>query len=216
MAPSSDQGGQPSPSGKSRDDRLRETFEGAERSETLRTEAPMPDSSPTEPGPVQRPDFFVERPQQNAGESKRPGSSSLGSGLKETAQSATDALRQQASELAQDVGHELNKTGEDQKMRGADAIRHVARAIDSAASELESQSPTVARTVHETARQVEGLSDNLSGRSVNDLIQSATELARAQPALFIGGSVIAGFALARFLMSSSSHRSSAGPDSYQS
>ena len=99
---------------------------------------------------------------------------------------------------------------------GANAIRHVARAIDSAASELESQSPTVARTVHQTARQVEGLSDTLSGRSVNELIQSAAELARAQPALFIGGSVIAGFALARFLMSSSSHRSSTGSDSYQS
>jgi hypothetical protein len=216
MAPSSGQGDHAPPSPHFRDTRLRRTFEGAEQSETLKTEAPMPASSPTEPGQVQRPDFFVERRQQSAGDSMRPSSPSLSSGLKETAQSATDALRQQASELAQDVGHELNKTGEDQKMRGADAIRHVARAIDSAASELESQSPTVARTVHETARQVEGLSDNLSGRSVNELIQSATELARARPALFIGGSVVAGFALARFLMSSSSHRSSAGSDSYQS
>ena len=212
---SSDQGDHTPPSAKSRDARLRETFEGSERSQTLKTEAPMPASSPTGSRPVQRPEFFAERRQQNAGESGRPNSPSLGSGLKETAQSATDALRQQASELAQDVGHELNKTGEDQKMRGADAIRHVARAIDSAASELESQSPTVARTVHETARQVQGLSDNLSGRSVNELIQSATELARAQPALFIGGSVVAGFALARFLMSGSPHRSGAGPDSHQ-
>ncbi len=176
----------------------------------------MSASSATEPRPVQRPEVFVERSQQNAGERKSPSGASLGSSLKETAQSATDALRHQATQLAQDVGYELNKTGKDQKMRGADAIRHVARAIDSAASELESQSPTVARTVHETARQVEGFWDNLSGRSVNELIQSATELARAQPALFIGGSVIAGFALARFLMSSSSHQPSAGPDSYQS
>ena len=217
MVPSSDQGDRASLSAQPRDTRLRETFEGYERSETLKTEAPMA-SSTSEPRPVQRPEFFVERSQQDAGEPRSPsGGASLGAGLKETAQSATDALRrQQAAQLAQDVGHELNKTGEDQKMRGADAIRHVARAIDSAASELESQSPTVARTVHETARQVEGLSDNLSGRSVNELIQSAAQLARAQPALFIGGSVIAGFALARFLMSSSSHRSSSGPDPYQS
>ena len=216
MAPSSGQGGDAPPSPHFRDTRLRQPFEGSEQSETLKAEAPMPASSAPEPPPVERPEFSVERRQQNAGESTRSSSPSLGSDLKETAQSATDALRQQASELARDVGHELNKTGEDQKMRGADAIRHVARAIDSAASELESQSPTVARTVHETARQVEGLSDNLSGRSVNELIQSATELARAQPALFVGGSVVAGFALARFLMSSSPHRSGAGVGSQHS
>jgi hypothetical protein len=74
----------------------------------------------------------------------------------------------------------------------------------------------VARTVHETARQVEGLSDNLSNRSVNELMHSATQLARAQPALFVGGSVVAGFALARFLMSSSPRRPGAGQDSYNS
>jgi hypothetical protein len=107
-------------------------------------------------------------------------------------------------------------TGEDQKMRGADAIRHVAHAIGSAAAELDSQSPMVARTVRETARQVEGLSDNLSGRSVNELIHSAAELARAQPALFIGGSGVAGFALARFLMSSSPQQLSAREDPHHS
>jgi hypothetical protein len=99
-------------------------------------------------------------------------------------------------------------------MRGSEAIRNVARAIDSAATELESQSPTGARTVRETARQVEGLSDNLSGRSVNELIHTAAQLARAQPAVFIGGSVVAGFALARFLKSSSQQRSGASQDPY--
>ena len=147
---------------------------------------------------------------------QRASHASLSTGLKQTAQTAADALAQQATQFAQDVGYELNKTGEDQKMRGADAIRHVARAIDSAATELDSQSPMIARAVRETARQVEGLSDNLSGRSVNQLIHSAAELARAQPALFIGGSVVAGFALARFLMSSSPQQSSARQDPYHS
>jgi hypothetical protein len=101
-------------------------------------------------------------------------------------------------------------------MRGADAIRHVARAIESAAAELESQSPLIARPIHETTRQVEGLSDNLSGRSVNELIRSAAQLARARPALFIGGSVVAGFTLARFLMSSSAERPNAGQNPNQS
>lgn len=216
MTPRSDQGVGTPTSSQTRDKRLRETFEGAEGSEELRTEAPM--SAPQE-NPLrraQRPELFGERPQDMPREGQRPDDASLGSDLKQTAQTAADALGKQATQFAQDIGHELNKTGEDQKMRGADAIRHVARAIDRAAAELESQSPMVAHTVHETARQVEGFSDNLSNRSVNELIHSATQLARAQPALFIGGSVVAGFALARFLMSSSPQRPNISQDSYHS
>ena len=139
----------------------------------------------------------------------------LGSSLKDTAQTAADAVHRQAVQFAQDVGHELSQTGEAQKARGVDAIRQFAHAIDSAATELERQSRTVARTVHDAARRVEGLSDNLSNRSLNELIDSAAELARAQPALFIGGSVAAGFALARFLKSSARQRQGAGYDPYQ-
>ena len=137
---------------------------------------------------------------------------SLGAGLKDTAQTAAEAVRQQATQFVEDVGHELNKTSEVQKARGVEAIRQVARAIDSAAEELESQSPQIARTVHEAARRVDGLSDNLSNRNVNDLIDSATRLARAQPVLFFGGSIAAGFALARFLKSSARQQSSGGYD----
>ena len=135
-------------------------------------------------------------------------------GFQKTVQTAAGALGQQATQFAQDVGVELGKAGEDQKKRGVDAIRNVARAIDSAASELEGQSPAVARMVHDTARQVDGLSDNLSQRSVNELMRTAAELARTQPALFIGGSVVAGFALARFLRSSSERRPDAGYNRY--
>jgi hypothetical protein len=144
-----------------------------------------------------------------------PAGSSLVSGLKETAQTTADAVRQQAAHFAVDVGHEFAKTGEAQKARGVEAIRGVARAIDSAAAELEKQSPSIARTVHEAARRVDGLSDNLSNRNVNEIVDSAARLARAQPALFIGGSVAAGFALARFLRSSAGQRQSVGYDPYQ-
>ena len=140
----------------------------------------------------------------------------LGSSLNDAAQTAADALRQQASRLADDVGHELNRTGEAQKSRGVAAIRGLARAIDSAADELQQQSPLAARTVHEAARGVEGLSDNLANRDVNDLVDAAVRLARAQPVLFVGGSVAAGFALARFLKSSARQRQAADFDPYQS
>jgi len=135
---------------------------------------------------------------------------SLGAGFKDTAKTATDAIRQQAAQFAGEVGRELGKTGESQKARGVDALKRFARAIDGAARELEPQSAAVAGAVHEAARKVDGLSDNLSNRDVNELIESAAQLARAQPVLFLGGSVAAGFALARFLKSSSRQGSRTG------
>ena len=139
---------------------------------------------------------------------------SLGAALGGTAQAAADALRQQATMFIGDVGHELNRTGEAQKERGVEAIRGLARAIDSAADELQSQSPLVARAVHEAARGVDGLSDNLSNRNFNELVDAGVRLARAQPAMFVVGSVAAGFALARFLRSSA-HPQSGGFNSYE-
>ncbi len=126
--------------------------------------------------------------------------------MKETAQTAADAVRQQAARFAEDVGHELSSTGEAQKTRSVEAIRSFARAIDSAASELESQPPSVARTFHETARRVDSLSEQLANRNVNELLDSAAQFARTRPALFIGGAAAAGFALPRFLMSSARQR----------
>src|SRR5262249_24231779 len=72
---------------------------------------------------------------------------SLKDGVKEAAKTAGRAVKQQASEFASSVGHELNKTAEDQKARGVEAIQCFARAITSAAAELEGQSPAVARSV---------------------------------------------------------------------
>jgi hypothetical protein len=74
--------------------------------------------------------------------------------------------------------------------------------VDSAAAELAQQSPTVARYVRDAAKQVDGLSNNIRGRSVSELMHAATDLARSQPALFFAGALAAGFALSRFLKSS--------------
>jgi hypothetical protein len=96
------------------------------------------------------------------------------------------------------VGHGLNRVLEQQKARGADAIRGLARAINAAAAEMQREAPLVARYVRDAAGKVEGLSGSIEGRNVNDLVRAASELARSQPMLFLGGAVAAGFVLARF------------------
>ena len=126
----------------------------------------------------------------------------LGAGLRETAKSATEAVRRQAEQLVSDVGHEIGKTGERQKQQGVESLRQFAKVIDNAANDLENQSPMVAHAVHEAARRVDDFSDNLANRQVDELVDSVARLARAQPALFAFGAVAAGFVLARFLKSS--------------
>jgi hypothetical protein len=122
--------------------------------------------------------------------------------MKESASTAAHAIKEQASELASNVGHELSKTAEEQKARGVEAIQCFARAMTSAATELENQSPQVAEYVRDAAQKVVGMSEKIGQRDVAELARAATELARSQPLLFVGGAVAAGFAVSRFFMSS--------------
>jgi histone H3/H4 len=139
----------------------------------------------------------------------------LSAGAKDAAKTAGRAVQEQASQFAADVGHELKKTAEDQKMRGAEAIQCFARAIESAAGELEKQSPRLARSARDAAQKVEGLSHNITNRNVDELMNAATDLARSQPVLFIGGAIAAGFAFSRFLKSSASNHASTSRTSSQ-
>ena len=133
---------------------------------------------------------------------ERDVAASLAGNVKEATRTASRAVKQQASEFAADVGHELSKTAEQQKARGIEAMQGFVRAINAAAAELETQSPLVAGYVRDTAERIGGFSSNVENRSVNELVKAASDLARQQPALFFGGAVAAGFALSRFLKSS--------------
>lgn len=127
---------------------------------------------------------------------------SVTSDFTQAAQMATEAIKKQASDLTANIGSELSNTAEQQKRQGAQAIQGFAHAIDTAASELDTQSPLVARYIHDAARQIETFGSNLSNRNVNELMVAVTNLARRRPALFLGGAVATGMVLARFLKSS--------------
>jgi hypothetical protein len=129
-------------------------------------------------------------------------SAKLADDIRDAATSAVRAVKEQASAVAEEVGHELGKTAEEQVGRGADAIRGFASAIEAAGAELEKISPQLARYVNDSADKIRNVSNGLSNRQVNDLVGTATDFARLQPAIFFGAAVATGFALARFLKSS--------------
>jgi len=126
----------------------------------------------------------------------------LADGLRDAASMTTKVVKEQVSAVAGEVGHELGKTAEEQMGRGAEAIQGFARAIEAAGSELEEQSPQLARLVNDWAGKVRDVSRSVSNRQVSDLVDTANDFARTQPAIFFGAAVAAGFALARFLKSS--------------
>lgn len=92
---------------------------------------------------------------------------SLATDMKEAAKTATRAVTEQASEFVAEVGHELSKTAEDQKLHGVEAIQRFARVINTAATELEGQSPRVAQYVRDAAGKIEGFSGNIGKRNVS-------------------------------------------------
>ena len=130
---------------------------------------------------------------------------SLGAEMKQAAQATSKAIGKQVATFAREVGHELGATAEKQRVRGADAITAFSRAMKAAAGELQEQSPAVAKHARHAARSIEGLSHSIRDRSATELMQSATDAARLQPALFFAGAIAAGFTLSRFLKSSATH-----------
>jgi hypothetical protein len=119
-----------------------------------------------------------------------------------TAKGLGESVVAQAANFASHVGEELSATAEAKVASGANALRGFAKAMQTAAQELETQSPEAARHVREAAGRVESFSDNLSNRKVGDLLAAASDFARNQPALFIAGAMLGGFAFARFFKSS--------------
>ena len=111
-----------------------------------------------------------------------------------------------------------------QKDKATDGLGSVAQAVRQTTQHLrDQQHEKVAQYVERAADQIERLSNGLKNKDVTELLDDAQRLARQQPALFVGGAFALGLVGARFLKSSSPHRSdvtmydrSSGGESYGS
>ena len=91
-----------------------------------------------------------------------------------------------------------------QKDRATDGLGTVASAVRQTTQSLREQKhDTVAGYVEQAADQIERLSERLKNKDVTELLDDAQQLARRQPALFVGGAFALGLVGARFLKSSS-------------
>jgi len=113
------------------------------------------------------------------------------------------ALRQRAQERAAELVRLARETGEhavtDRKARAAAHLSGVSVAVRRAAEKLQDQDGgIVAGYVEEAAGRVEQVAEYLEAREIEELIDDAADLARRQPAWFLGGMFLAGVATAAF------------------
>jgi ElaB/YqjD/DUF883 family membrane-anchored ribosome-binding protein len=168
-----------------------------------------------------------------AEQTTRPGPGSLGGGshgdnLKSLSEQAMDAgrefkdkaadiagtsadkLKDQASELASAAkdmaGQATDKIKEavsDKKGAGAEYVGSLAETIRRAGREFDNDLPIAGKYIRKAASQVESLADSIRSGDFHDLVRNTQSFARRQPTAFLGIAALAGFAVVRFLKSSS-------------
>ncbi len=114
----------------------------------------------------------------------------------------TERARKEAANVADAARDSVRTHADRSREAGASAIHDVAEAARTAAGEIERSSPELARYAHDAASAVDRLSDTIRNRSFGDLMRSVDDFARREPVAFFGVTMLAGFAVSRFLGSS--------------
>ena len=114
-----------------------------------------------------------------------------------------ERLKADATGLVHDVKDRARSFAEEQKNRGAERLDGLADTAQRAADGIQDEAPEAARYIRQAADGVHRFSSDIRDRSLEDMVSEASDFARRQPLLVIGGAVLAGLALSRFLRSSS-------------
>lgn len=125
-----------------------------------------------------------------------------GSDNEANAHSIGSDIRNTVSEAAQNAKEQARDVADDVKAQSVNRVEGVSRAVHGAADQLGRELPQAAGFIHSTAERLEDATAALRERSVEELASTFSDFARRQPAAAFAGSVLAGFALSRFLKSS--------------
>ncbi len=135
---------------------------------------------------------------------------------------ASDALGK-ASELARDTGAKAKQAASDTASTVNEQVRgmldkqigsswnmagQVAGSFKLAAEDLEQKSPFAAGVVRNFAEKVEGYAEDFQDQTVEQVVRSASDFTRRQPALVFGLAALAGFVLFRTIKTAQGQASS--------
>jgi hypothetical protein len=120
----------------------------------------------------------------------------------DAAQQASSQAKDAAASLASDAGQKAKGFLNMQVSSGSDLAGHVAQSVRCAADSLDPNAPQLASLARGAAERVEQFSRDIRGQTVEDLVRTASDLTRRQPALVFGLASLAGFLAFRVLKSS--------------
>ena len=123
---------------------------------------------------------------------------------KRLAGDAREEIKEKGAEAGDWLKHEAEERGEEYKEQAANGLQSFADAVRAAGDQLRREQPGPAGDmVGQAASGLEALSRGLHRRSTGEMLDSLRDFGRRNPAGFIAGSVLAGFAVGRFAGSSS-------------
>lgn len=123
------------------------------------------------------------------------------SGVRDTVKSRLVEQRDVLKGQAQTKAREYAEQG---KAKATDTLDSVSRFFDDTAKALDDQLGTdVGDYVHRAAAAIEGFTDTLKQKDVEELLDNARDLVRRNPAVAIGAAAAVGFVLMRLLKSAS-------------
>jgi len=133
---------------------------------------------------------------------------SSSSDRRQAAQSHVNDLGQQVSEAA---NNHANAHVANIRNAAASRVQNVADATQAAAAKLDGAAPQ-AQAMHQVADQIEDIAGQLRTADLGKIANQATQVARANPLVFLTGAAIAGFAVARFLKARDTTPSASQPE----
>jgi ElaB/YqjD/DUF883 family membrane-anchored ribosome-binding protein len=127
--------------------------------------------------------------------------------LKAQAGAAGEAAQRSVSRLGEQMREAAGSLLHEQKERVAEAVHGLAEALRQAADTLEREEKSVAaRYADQAAVQIDRLSETVRRQHLRDMLASAEDFARRQPAVFIAGAMAIGFVAGRLLSRSRTTR----------
>lgn len=128
-----------------------------------------------------------------------------GDALQASADAARDKFNEAADAAKEAAGgtmEQVQSRAREQQQTGAEFVERLAGNLRQAAGAFVSDVPFAARGINSAADYVEDAAAKIRDGSFRDLVDGATDFAKRQPAAFLGVSVLAGFAVVRFLKAS--------------
>lgn len=127
---------------------------------------------------------------------------------KEQAKNLANEAKDQTVRVAEQARDHVQQLVGQQKDQAADRLGSLAGALREAGRKLNEgeQSGDFGRYADRAAEQVERLSNYLRDNDLRGFVRDTEDFARRRPEVFLGGALLAGLALARFLKASSPNR----------